>query len=64
MYRSLEVKETSLPAGSYEMDYMVNDIFGRTHVVDTVKMYWDGQTVTFPEDLSWTGKVIINPVLD
>ena len=53
MYRSLEVKEIPLPAGTYCLEYEVQDIFMRTHLLDKIEFQWDGENMTFPEADAW-----------
>ena len=53
MYRSLEVKEIPLPAGTYYLEYEVQDAFMRTRLLDRIEFQWDGETMTFPEADAW-----------
>jgi len=55
IFRSLEMGTKQLPAGTYYIDYWAEDIFYRWRFVDRVEMYWDGETVTLPDDTNWSG---------
>ncbi len=53
MYRSLDVQEIPLPAGTYYLEYEVDDVFMRTTVLDRIEIRWDGETMTFPGADRW-----------
>ena len=58
--RTLEIEETYLPAGTYYLEYEVDDIFKRPYRLDRIEIHWDGTTVTFPEGFTWDGTVKLN----
>ena len=60
MYRMLPVKEITLPAGTYYLQYEVDDMFGRPYFLDRIEFRWDGESVTFPEGFSWEGELVLN----
>ena len=60
MYRVLDVKEIPLPEGTYYLEYEVDDMFKRAHLLDRIEFYWDGENMSFPEDFSWEGEVVLN----
>ena len=33
----------------------VNDMFTRPYVLDRIKFQWDGEKMTFPDELVWEG---------
>lgn len=53
MYRALDVKEMPLPAGTYYLEYEVNDMYMRKTTLDRIKIQWDGENMTFPESDTW-----------
>ena len=53
MYRVLDVAEIPLPAGTYYLQYEIEDIFMRKTVLDRIEIHWDGENMSFPEDFSW-----------
>ncbi len=55
MYRSLQVEETVLPAGTYYIEYVVHDIFMRPMPLQRVEVYWDGQKLSVTGD-DWKGQ--------
>ena len=57
MYRALDVAEMSLPAGTYYLEYEVDDMFTRPMLLERIQIYWDGQQISFPEDFSWEGEM-------
>ena len=57
MYRTLEVTNEPLPAGTYYIEYVIYDMFMRPMFLDWARMDWDGQTATFPDADSWQGEV-------
>jgi len=44
------VKEKLLPAGTYYLEYEIEDMFLRPTVLERIEMHWDGTSLTFPED--------------
>lgn len=55
MYRALDVEEIPLPAGTYFIEYEIDDMFDRPFVLERVEMRWDGEALTFPNLDAWTG---------
>ena len=55
LYRSLDVEETNLPAGTYYLEYEVTDVFLRSYVLQRQEMHWDGSKLTFTDDPTWEG---------
>ncbi|MBQ8110739.1 MAG: hypothetical protein IJ124_11325 [Clostridia bacterium] len=53
MYRWLEVEEIPLPAGTYYIQYEVQDIFKRFSKIERFEFRWDGENVTFPHIDEW-----------
>ena len=53
MYRSLDVQEVPLPAGTYFLEYEIVDVFMHSTVLDRVEIQWDGNTMTFPGAGDW-----------
>ena len=53
MYRSLDVQEVPLPAGTYYLEYEIDDVFMRATVLERIEIRWNGETMTFPEAESW-----------
>ena len=43
------VKEKLLPAGTYYLEYEIEDMFLRPTVLERIEMHWDGISLTFPE---------------
>jgi hypothetical protein len=60
MTRSLLIREKTLPAGTYYLEYEVDDIFMVPHVMERFEYYWDGEKVIFPEGFAWEGNVPLN----
>ena len=48
MYRRLDVTEVPLPAGTYYLEYEIDDVFMRRTVLDRIEIRWDGENMTFP----------------
>ena len=46
-----------LPAGTYYLQYEVNDVFMRPILLDRIEMYWDGKALSFPRDFTWEGRL-------
>ena len=55
MYRALEVQEITLPAGTYYLEYELDDMFLRKCRLERIEIHWDGSSMTFPEDFAWEG---------
>ena len=53
MYRALDVAEIPLPAGTYYLEYEIEDVFMRKTTLDRIEIHWDGENMTFPEDFCW-----------
>ena len=49
----LDIAEKPLPAGTYYLQYEVNDMFLRPYLLPRIEFHWDGKNITFPEDLKW-----------
>ncbi len=60
MYRSLEIEEITLPAGTYFLEYEVQDMFMRPFILDRIEMHWDGKKVKYPKRLIWHGEELLN----
>ena len=56
MYRALSVKERPLPAGTYYVEYELQDTFLRSTVTERFEFQWDGKQMTFPEGFVWEGE--------
>ena len=61
MYRALRVEEIKLPAGTYYLQFKINDMFMRSMELDMVEFTWDGEKIVFRTDL-WEGTVTLNPL--
>ena len=48
MYRSLDVEEKALPAGTYYLEFEIEDMFLRCTPLERIEMHWDGVKLTFP----------------
>ena len=59
MYRALDVVEAPLPAGTYYLEYEVDDLFMRSYTLERFEMKWDGEKLTLPDDLVWEGSVVL-----
>ena len=53
MYRKLDVHEIPLPPGTYYLQYEISDVFLRRTYFQMIEIQWDGEKMTFPEDLHW-----------
>ena len=60
IYRTLDVTEKPLPAGTYYLEYEINDVFMRKSVLDRIEIRYDGQNMTFPQGTQWADGVQIN----
>ena len=56
MYRALDIHEIPLPAGTYYLEYEIEDAFLRSKLVDRFEIRWDGREMTFPEGFAWEGE--------
>ena len=56
LYRALDIQEIPLPAGTYYMEYEIEDSFLRSKVVDRFEIRWDGAEMTFPDADAWQGE--------
>ena len=57
MYRYVAVSETTLPAGTYYLEYEVEDMFMRKMTLEKIPFSWDGRKMTFGDGFSWEGTV-------
>lgn len=55
MYRAITVEETTLPAGTYYLEYEIEDMFQRPCVLEWIEFHWDGRKITLQEDVQWEG---------
>ncbi|MBQ8109126.1 MAG: hypothetical protein IJ124_03045 [Clostridia bacterium] len=53
MYRALDVQEIPLPAGTYYLQYEVEDVFMRTTLLEPIEIQWDGSAMTIPVADTW-----------
>ena len=53
MYRALDVEEIPLPAGTYFLEYEIEDLFMRRTVLDRIEIEWDGENMTLPRADEW-----------
>ncbi|MBQ7372101.1 MAG: hypothetical protein IJW67_09540, partial [Blautia sp.] len=60
MYRSLEIKEEALPAGTYYLNYWARDMFMRHLPIGRVEMKWDGETLSLSSEEAWEGTVTLD----
>ena len=58
MYRFLEMTAKPLPAGTYYLDYWVEDLFTRRLDSGRVEVFWDGQAVSVQSG-DWQGTVTL-----
>ena len=56
MFRALDIHEIPLPAGTYYLEYEIEDAFLRSKLVDRFEIRWDGREMTFPEGFAWEGE--------
>ena len=59
IYRALNVQEIALPAGTYYLEYEVDDAFMRPSVLERIEFQWDGKNMTFPEGFTWTDETTL-----
>ncbi|MGX8705914.1 MAG: hypothetical protein ACSW8J_04970, partial [bacterium] len=60
IYRSLDVEEIPLPAGTYYLEYEIDDIFLQTKALDRIEFHYDGRRVTFPHGADWSDDDWVN----
>lgn len=56
MYRSLELEDMPLPPGRYYIQFIVYDLFMRPMEMERIELNWDGETLSFPEQMAWEGR--------
>ena len=56
MLRQLKVEEIPLPPGTYYLEFELTDIFMRKARLEKIEVHWDGETMTFADDLDWEGE--------
>lgn len=44
------MKTIGMPAGTYYLEYEIEDVFMRKTTLDRIEIHWDGENMTFPED--------------
>ncbi len=49
----------STPAGTYYLEYEVDDMFMNPHVLERIEYTWDGEKVILPEGFAWEGSVSV-----
>ena len=54
MYRSMDLEEITLPAGTYYIEFVIYDVFMRPMYVEPVELILDGDTVKIQGE-SWEG---------
>ena len=59
MYRALEIKPKSLEAGTYYLDYWVEDIFTHHMKAGRVGLEWDGEKLSLQEGEEWAGTMTL-----
>ncbi len=55
LFRTLDVAEITLPAGTYYLEYEIDDIFQRPYVMERIEFYWDGEKIRLSEKTPWEG---------
>ena len=55
MYRSLVVDDIPLPPGTYYIKFIVYDLFMRPMELEPIEIYWDGESLTYAENINWEG---------
>ena len=58
--RTVNVEKTALPPGSYEIEYVLYDIFVRPVRLERVKMTWDGTVMTLADPSAWQGNAVMD----
>lgn len=59
MYRVLEIKQEKLPAGTYYLDYWVEDMFTHRMYVGRAGVNWDGEKVSLLPGGEWEGTMTL-----
>ena len=55
MYRTLRISKKDLPAGTYYIDYRVEDIFRHNLEVGRASLEWDGEKIFLQPGTAWEG---------
>ena len=42
----MDVEYQMIPAGTYYIEYVMKDVFGRTYTFPLQELYWDGENFT------------------
>ena len=58
--RSMEITDLPLPAGTYYLQYVVYDMFMRPMPMAWLKFHWDGTTLTYEDDMTWSGEEVLS----
>ena len=58
-YRRMSPEIITLPAGTYYLEYEVDDMFTRPFVLERIEFRWDGEKMSFPENLVWEGTQLL-----
>ena len=58
--RTLDMAEITLSAGTYYLQFELEDLFNRKAVMERIEMRWDGQNMVFPDSLNWEGAFTID----
>ncbi len=56
MYRNLDIEITTIPPGTYFLEYEIVDAFNRRFVTERAKVEWDGTKMTLAKDSVWEGE--------
>ena len=59
MYRALDIRPKDLPAGTYYLDYWVEDMFLHPMYVGRIGLNWDGRKVSLLPDEEWEGTMTL-----
>ncbi len=57
MFRALDVEEIPVPAGTYYLQYEIEDILMRHATLEPIEIQWDGAHMTFPGGNAWADGV-------
>ena len=57
VHRRLDVEKMTLPAGTYYLEYEVENIFREMLTLDRIEIHWDGENMSFPEGFTWSGEI-------
>lgn len=60
IYRALEIKPKVLPAGTYYLDYWVEDMFTHQFHVGSAGLNWDGGRISMLPDEQWEGVMTLD----